>query len=100
MAFNNREVGNATNPHLNCHRAPPWFTNCQTMMTVEPKVRYNAPFEGALMGLSIVQYLPVKLPRWSLSLGFLDSSLRAEHKSKGKLNKHKTTIIKKKTSIY
>ena len=87
-------------PTLTVTRMPPQFMNRQTMMTVEPTVRYNAPFEDALMGLSIVQYLPVKLPRWLLSLGFLDSSPGAEHESKGKLNKHKTTIIKKKTSIY
>jgi len=49
-------------PILTATRVSPWFTNHQTMMTIEPIVRRNAPFEGALMGFSTVQYLPVELP--------------------------------------
>jgi len=48
-------------PILTATHAPPWFTNCQTKMMAEPTVKRNAPFEGALMGFSTVQYLPIEL---------------------------------------
>ena len=48
---------------LTATRVSPRFTNYQTMMTAEPTIRRNTPFEGTLMGFSIVQYLPVELPR-------------------------------------
>ena len=71
-----------TKPHLLPHM-PLWFTNCQILMTAERTVRYNAPFEGALMGSSTAQYPPVELLGKPLPLEFLDSSLRTRHESKG-----------------
>ena len=49
-------------PILTTTRALPRFTNRQTMMTAKPTIRCGAPFEGALMGFSTIQYLPVELP--------------------------------------
>ena len=75
-------VGKPTNPHLLPH-VPLRFTNRKITMTAERTVRYNAPFEGALMGSSTAQYPPVKLLEQPLPFGFLDSSPRTRHKSRG-----------------
>ena len=77
-------------PILTATRMPPQFTNRQTIMTVEPTIKHNAPFEGALMGFSTVQYLPVELLGYSLPFRFLDSSPRTEHKSRGANVRHRT----------
>ena len=53
-------AGKPTNPHLLPHM-PLQFTNRQIMMTAERTVKYNMPFEGALMGSSTAQYPPVEL---------------------------------------
>ena len=61
MTFNNWErVGKPMNPHLLPH-VPFRFTNRQIRMAAERIVGCNAPFEGALMGSSTVQYLLVEL---------------------------------------
>ena len=52
-------------------------------MTAERTVRYNAPFEGALMGSLIAQYPPIELLGQPLPLGFFDSSSRTGHESRG-----------------
>ena len=75
-------AGKPTNPHLLPHVLLQ-FTNRQIMMTAERTVRYNAPFEGALMGSSTAQYPPVELLGQPLPFGFLDSSPRIGHESKG-----------------
>ena len=75
-------AGKPTNPNLLSH-VPLWFTNRQIMMMAKRTVRYNAPFEGALMGSSTAQYPPFELLGKPLPLEFLDSSLRTRHESRG-----------------
>ena len=75
-------MGKPTNPHLLPHVLLR-FTNRKIMMMAEWTVRYNAPFEGALMGSSTAQYPPVKLLEQPLPFGFLDLSPRTGHKSRG-----------------
>ena len=53
-------AGKPKNTHLLPHVLL-WFTNRQIMMMAERIVRCNATFEGALMGSSTAQYLPVEL---------------------------------------
>ena len=71
-----------TNTHLLPHM-PLQFTNCQILMTAERTVKYNAPFEGVLMGSLITQYPPIELLRQPLPLGFFDLSSRTGHESRG-----------------
>ena len=56
---------------LTATRAPPRFTNRQTMMTAELTVRRNMPFEGTLMGFSISNICLLSFPDSYCLLNFL-----------------------------